>query len=266
METLVLAPVDDMESRKTRTMILLSALSSHMNHSFTFFIGCIVLILLLVFPATGADVLIKATGTDSAPALATSPQPFISARASPSEAPAGTPVTISGMATGGNLTAGVQIWVFAGNYVNVTTTPVSADGSFAKTYSTTGLPPATYYVIVQSPGIDGTLNIVMETSGQYSGQVVNARTGELIFNFTGTGSVQDSAAAQALSDAFNLPGCDDIYTKCTFQMISPSATAPASSPVAPVPETTTKKSPLTLLPLMGGMAGAALLLVLSARR
>lgn len=222
----------------------------------THFLGILIAILLLVAVPASA-VVDTAAGNATSTHQVSSDQPYISATASPAQAAVGEPVTIRGVASGGNLTAGVQIWVFAGNYVNVSTTPVNADGSFAKTYQTTGLPTATYYVIVQSPGKDGFLSIVMETSGQYSGQVVNAKTGALIFNFTGTGSVQDFAAAQALSDAFNQPGSDDVYTKCTFQLVPPGTAAPVSSPVAPVPTTTTKKSPFSLMPIFGGVAVAA---------
>ncbi|MGA2121113.1 MAG: hypothetical protein ABSG49_03615 [Methanoregula sp.] len=233
----------------------------------------LLLIALIVLPASG----VAASSTTAAPvttaASATAGQPFISASASPANATAGKPVTISGVATGGNLSAGVQIWVFAGNYVNVSTVPVSADGSFSKTYQTTGLPTATYYVIVQSPGKDGVLNIDMETTGQYSGQVVNTKTASLVFNFTGTGSVQDSAAAQALSDAFNLPGVDDIYTKCTFQLMAPGTSAesvttlaPESTTVAPTPVATTKKSPLSPFTLLAGSGIAGLAIAWRSRR
>lgn len=187
-------------------------------------------------------------------------KPFVSASVSPAQPNIGDPVTVSGVATGGNLTEGVQIWVFAGNYVNVTTVPVNADGSFSKTYQTTGLPAATYYVIIQSPGNDGMLNIDMQTTGQYSGQVTNVKTGTDIFNFTGTGSVQDAAAATALSAAFNLPGVDDVFTKCTFQLVAPGTTP--SSVVNPVssftaltssPVPTTAKSPLSPLTLIAAI-------------
>jgi hypothetical protein len=173
---------------------------------------------------------------------------------------------VSGVATGGNLTGGVQIWAFAGNYVNVSTVPVNADGTFSKTYQTAGLPPATYYVIVQSPGKDGSLNIIMETTGQYSGQVVNTRTGKNIFNFTGTGSVQDSAAALALSEAFNLPGVDDIYTKCTFHLIAPETAAPVSTMVVPAPVTTTTKSPVSIFAILAGAGIAGIALVRKSRK
>ena len=92
-------------------------------------------------------------------ASGTPAKPFISATVSSTTPLVGEPVTISGVATGGNLASGVQIWIFAGNYVNVTTVPVNADGTFSKTYQTTGLPPATYYVFVQSPGPDGIFDI-----------------------------------------------------------------------------------------------------------
>jgi hypothetical protein len=184
----------------------------------------------------------------------------------PSQATVGEPVTVSGVATGGNLTSGVQIWIFAGNYINVSTAPVNADNTFSKTYQTTGLPPATYYVIVQSPGENGNLNIVMETSGQFSGQVVNTKTGDLVFNFTGTGSVQDSAAATALSNAFNLPGVDDVYTKCTLDLVAPETQAPVSTTAVPAPVATTQKSPLSLVTLIAGAGIAGLALAWRSRR
>jgi archaellum component FlaF (FlaF/FlaG flagellin family) len=231
-----------------------------------FFVGIILAILLLmVVPAVGA-VAAAADNATSAIQVSADP-PFISATVSPNPAPVGEPVIVSGVATGGNLTAGVQIWVFAGNYVNVSTTPVNADGTYAKTYQTTSLPPTTYYVIVQSPGKDGYLNIVTETFGQYSGQVVNAKTGALIFNFTGTGSAQDYAAAQALSDAFNLPGVDDIYTKCTLELVPATSAAPANMATPPTaPVATATKSPVSPLTLIGGVSLAVLAVAFSSRR
>jgi len=222
------------------------------------------ILLLVIVPASAADT--TAAGNATSTLQASTGQPFISAIVTPDPATVGEPVTVSGVATGGNLTAGVQIWVFAGNYVNVSTTPVNADGSFAKMYQTTSLPPATYYVIVQSPGHDGYLNIVMETSGQYSGQVVNAKTGTLIFNFTGTGSAQDFAAAQALSDAFNLPGVDDIYTKCTLNLMPATVATPANIATSTTPVATATKSPVSPLTLIGGISLAALAVAFCSRR
>jgi hypothetical protein len=221
--------------------------------------ACAVLLLIafLIIPVSGAvsaaaepaaSTTAAASATTAAAAVAPA-KPFVSATVSPGDAVIGTPVTISGVSSGANLTAGVQIWIFAGNYVNVSTVPVKADGTFSKTYDTTGLPAATYYIFVQSPGPDGLFGITMNSSGQYSGQVVNTQTGKTIFTFTGTGSVQDAAAAAALSDAINNQGGDDVYTKLTFNLLSPSAATPKAADTAapagtPVPAKT--KSPLPL--------------------
>ena len=215
----------------------------------------LLLVALLVLPVSGvAPANGSVSGTVSARVNAS--QPYISASVAPAVATVGDPVTISGVATGGNLTGGVRIWAFAGNYVNVSVVPVNADGSFSKTYQTTGLPPATYYGIVQSPGADGFLSIDMETTGVRSGEVVNTGTGALIFNFTGTGSIQDSSAAQALSDAFNLPGIDDVYTKVTFRLVAPEAVTSASTTAVPTPVATATKSPLSIFTILAG-AGIA---------
>ncbi len=243
----------------------------------SFSVGIIVctllLIALIVFPVSGIAAPSTTASSAATPAPVAASQPYISASASPATATPGEPVTISGTATGGNLSAGVQIWAFAGNYVNVQTVPVSADGSFSKTYQTAGLPPATYYVIAQSPGKNGALDIDMETTGMYSGQVVNTKTGNPVFNFTGTGSIHDSAAAQALSDAFNLPGVDDIYTKCTFQLAAPgsaaasvTSAATAGTTNAPVPVATATKSPLSPFTLLAGAGIAGFAIAWRSRR
>jgi hypothetical protein len=170
---------------------------------------------------------------------------FVNATVSPKSPAAGEPVTIGGRVTGGVLSGGVQIWIFAGNYLNVTHVPVNANGTFSLTFPTTGLPLAMYYVYIQSPGGNGMFNIVLEDEGIYSGQVVNTGTNALIFNFTGTGSVQDAAASQALSDAINNQGVDDAYTKLTIQLVPPGTT-PISMETSGVsyPAAETTKSPL----------------------
>ncbi|MGA2918054.1 hypothetical protein [Methanoregula sp.] len=226
----------------------------------------------IMLPVSGFEVSASTANPATTTAAAVAQKPFISASASPLQPNIGDPVTISGVATGGNLTAGIQIWVFAGNYVNITTVPVNADGTFSKTYQTTGLPAATYYVIVQNPGNNGVLDIFMQTTGQFSGQVINAKTGADIFNFTGTGSIQDAAAASALSAAFNLPGVDDVFTKCTFQLVVPGAAptsastaAPAVTSLAPSPLPTTAKSPLSPLPLIAGIGIAGFVMAWRSR-
>ncbi len=166
-----------------------------------------------ILPVSGAYGSPEATTASATPV-----KPFVSATVSAASVTAGTPVTVSGVAQGASA---VQIWAFAGNYVNVTSVPVSADGKYSKTYDTTGLPAATYYVVVQNPGSDSTLSVT--TSG-LSGAVVDTKTGSPVFNFTGTGSVQDAAAVTALSAAFNARGADDIYTKASFAITAPEPT------------------------------------------
>jgi len=238
-------------------------------------ITLVVLASLVVFPISG--MVFPLPTTSSSAANSSSPvagatnvtatlsaKQFVGARISSGTPAAGDLVTINGLITGGILPDDVQIWVFAGNYVNVSTVTVNADGTFSKMYSTTGMPLATYYVYIQSPGANGKFNIDLEDAGFYSGQVVNTQTNALIFNFTGTGSVQDAAASQALSDAINNQGVDDVYTKLTFQLVSPGATPVAAYNPAAVPSaTTTSKSSLpleiTALALVIGGIGAALL-------
>jgi hypothetical protein len=239
-----------------------------MSRSCAMIIGVLLCMLAcIILPVSGLVVSTTTAGPATTAAAAAAQSPTVSASASPVQQNIGDPVTIRGVATGGNLTEGVQIWVFAGNYINITTVPVNADGTFSKTLQTAGLPQATYYVIVQSPGNDGLLNIVMQTTGQYSGEVTNARTGADIFNFTGTGSVHDAAAAAALSVAFNLPGVDDVFTKCTFQLVAPGTTpapattaAPAVTPLSPSPIPTTAKSPLSPVTLVAGIGIAGLVM------
>jgi hypothetical protein len=219
--------------------------------------GCAVSILLLLAIVIIGPVSAVTIGSSAATTIISTPaasavaKSFINATVSSVTPVVGDPVTISGMETGGNVTNGVQIWVFAGNYVNVSTVPVKADGSYSKTYSTAGLPPATYYVFVQNPGPDGDLDIDLQEAGVYSGQVVDTMTGALIFNFTGAGSVHDAVAIQSLSDAINREGNDDAYTKLTFQLFAPpqpttAISEPVSTGAAQVPAgvpTTTSPMP-----------------------
>jgi hypothetical protein len=241
-----------------------------MKKSLSFGIAVIALVLmaaLMVLPVSGmvapandaatnavtTNAVTTTAGTTISPAAigAVAAKPSVSATESSTTPIVGDPLTISGVATGGNLASGVQMWIFAGNYVNVTTVPVNADGTFSKTYQTAGLPPAMYYIFVQSPSTDGVFDIDLYDAGVYSGQVVNTKTKATVFNFTGTGSVQDAAASKALSDALNQPGQDDVYTKLTVQLTAPVAT-PQGAVTSAAPATTavpaatpTAKSPLT---------------------
>ena len=197
----------------------------------TFRFSCfalIVLVLLIAVPVSAVTV--GSSPAVAATSLAASPsvKPTINATISSSTPTIGDPITLSGIEKGSNISTGVQLWIFAGKYVNVTTIPVSSDGSFSKTFDSTGYPAAKYYVFFQSPGPDGKFNIDLQNSGIYSGEVINSATGAQIFNFTGVGSVQDDVAAQALSDAINNQGNDDVYTKLTYQLMAQPQSAPVT--------------------------------------
>jgi len=183
-------------------------------------VATLVVAALLVSPVSGEGY----PATTAAPSE-TQEKPYVSAMVSAASITAGQPITVSGTAKG-TVTSGVQIWVFAGNYVNVSTVSVNPDGMFFKTYNTTGLPAATYYVFVQHPGADNNLELM--TKG-YSGQVTNMDTGAVIFNFTGMGSVHDRAAVIALTNALNEVGINDIYTKTQFDITGSETTPPPPS-------------------------------------
>jgi hypothetical protein len=209
-------------------------------------------------PPTTSSSGVNTTIPDDTDVIATmASKHFVSATVSSGSPAIGEPVTIGGRVTGGVLSEGIQIWVFAGNYVNVSHVPVNANGTFSITFPTTGLPLATYYVYIQSPGANGMFNIDLEDKGIYSGQVVNTGTNALIFNFTGTGSVQDAAASRALSDAINDQGVDDAYTKLTFQLVPPGTTPiAAETSGVPYPAAAMTRSPLPL-----AITGLALVIV-----
>jgi hypothetical protein len=218
--------------------------------------ACSLLLLLLVL-------ILPVAGVDSSQPLPsgnqTMPQkPMVSASVSAAAPVVGDPVTVRGVAFGGNLSAGIEIWVFAGNYINVSSVPVAADGSFSRTYQTAGLSPAIYYVFVQSPGNDGQFGIGLQQTGVYSGQVVDTKSGELLINFTGTGSVQDEAAAKALSDSLNRAPIDDVYTKTTFQLVAPSGAASQTAAAT--------RSPLSPVTIAAGIALAGMAAAYSRRQ
>jgi hypothetical protein len=242
---------------KTNILIVITVKKSPMKKCVSDGIVVLVLMAALTFlPVSGIVYPLPTTSStglnttipDNSDVIATmAAKHFVSATVSSGSPAVGEPVTIGGRVTGGVLSEGVQIWVFAGNYVNVSHVPVNANGTFSRTFPTTGLPLATYYVYIQSPGANGMFNIDLEDKGIYAGQVVNTGTNALIFNFTGTGSVQDAAASRALSDAINNQGVDDAYTKLTFQLVPPGTTPIAVETTGiPDPAAATTKSPLPL--------------------
>jgi len=194
--------------------------------SVTFLVGITSLLLLILMVSVPVSAVSGTTDANS---------PSITINVTPASPAVGDIVTISGMAKGGNLTPGVRLWIFAGNYVNITDVPVDSKGNFQKIINTTGYPPAYYYLFVQHPGSDTKFNI--NVSG-YSGEVINENTGAIIFNFTGNGSLQDNAAAVALSNALNQNGVDDLFAKTGVTLKAPGVLSVSSGSGTPVLQAT----------------------------
>jgi hypothetical protein len=198
-------------------------------------------------------------------------EPSLSAMISATEPAAGEPVTVSGYAEGGNLTAGIRVWVFGGNYVNLTTVPVGANGAFSTTIQTNALPKGNYYILAEGAGNDGAFDLDLTRTGEYSFEITNPKTGTKVMTFTGTGSVLDMAALELLSDALNKAGYDDPYAQLSFELAgqsaepatvvtTPAVSAPAVSPAVVAPATTKSPVPAAIPCAALVFAGAALVL------
>jgi hypothetical protein len=197
--------------------------------------------------------------------------PSLSAMVSSTEPAAGEPVTVSGFAEGGNLTAGVRVWIFGGNYINVTTVPVGENGAFSTTYQTKNLPAGNYHILAEGAGNDGAFDLDLTKTGEYSFDVINPKTGTKVMTFTGVGSVLDMETLEMLSAALNQAGYDDPYAQLSFDlagqnggtatvMTTNSVSTPSvSQTVAP---TTPGKSPVSAVIPCAALvfAGAALVL------
>ena len=260
-ERTFLAAMPQEFSGKQINLYRFPAKKNRMTKTETLGFTCFVLIglvLMVAVPVSAVTVGSSPAAALTSPTASPSVKPTINATISSSTPTIGDPITLSGIEKGSNTSTGVQLWIFAGKYVNVTKIPVSADGSFSKTFDSTGYPAAKYYVFFQSPGPDGKFNINLQNSGIYSGEVINSATGAQIFNFTGVGSVQDDAAAQALSNAINNQGNDDVYTKLTYQLM-----AQQSSATVAVTKTSVQPSlsvPTTTSPVQIELPGIALAL------
>jgi hypothetical protein len=200
-----------------------------------------------ITPGSVAEINTNHIATIGPTGITSTVKPTVNAIVSPTTPFIGDPVTISGLETGGNISSGIWIWIFAGSYVNGSLVSVNADGSFSKTYPTADLLPAKYYVIVQNPGEDGRFDMTLKSFGGYS-IVTNAETGAVLFNLTGTESIQDAVAAQNLINATTSTGNDDISTELTFQITAPATTVPTSQTVVITPDTATTPAPGSSLP------------------
>jgi len=146
-------------------------------------------------------------------------KPFVTAQASQSTVAQGDKIHVMGIAEG-DPSQGVQIWTLGKNKAIVETETVNDDGTFDYEISgseTSDLTSGQYFVVVQHPMYNDVLDVYVGT-GTNAGYVVgpypvpNSR----IFKMTGSGSLQGSDAANALTIALDNSAVDDTYTKLQF--------------------------------------------------
>lgn len=174
-------------------------------------------------------------GTDAADDGIILKKPFIAANISSPDVVKGHPFTVTGMAEG--LPPEVQVWIIGNNYAYTTKIPVNTNASFTFTAdaATSGkLPAGQNYLFVQHPMQNNQFDI--DISGDY---VRNAKlnNGTNLFRITGSGSLQGSDAAEALTAAFdNTEAYDDTYTVIPFQVTDAGSqtTQPAPLQYAPI--------------------------------
>ena len=136
----------------------------------------------------------------------------------------GDPVYIHGIATG-HPQNGLQVWLLGNNYVKISTVSTNADNSYEyelKPADTRSLAPGQYFVLIQHPMMNGVFDIYYDAG---TGTVINRQlgTGTSIFQFTGAGSLQTPAGANALMQAINSQNIDDTFATTSFIVSPPTA-------------------------------------------
>jgi hypothetical protein len=136
----------------------------------------------------------------------------------------GDPVILHGIATG-HPNNGLQVWVIGKNYLKISTVDVNSDNSFTfelRSSDTLNLASGQYYVVVQHPMMNGQFDVYYDSS---SGRVINRQLGNgmVIYQMSGSGSLQGPDSAQALVNAISSQNLDDMFTTYTFTIAPPAA-------------------------------------------
>ncbi|MCU0629256.1 MAG: DUF3821 domain-containing protein, partial [Methanoregulaceae archaeon] len=142
-------------------------------------------------------------------------KPFVTAQASQSTVAQGDKLYVRGVAEG-QPSDGVAIWVMGKNYATANTESVNDDGTFEYEIGgdlTSGMTSGQYFVVVQHPMYNDKFDVYV--NGDYVvGPYPTANSN--IFKLYGSGSLQGSDAANALTVALDNPSVDDTYTKLQF--------------------------------------------------
>jgi len=148
---------------------------------------------------------------------------FVTAQASPSTVAQGDSVWIRGVAEG-QPSQGVAVWVMGKNFASRDTEGVNDDGTFEHEFGGAITSPMTsgqYFVVIQHPMYNDEFDAIVQ--GDYVVGAYPVRWSRL-FQLLGTGSLQGSDAANALTVALDNPDIDDTYTKLQFLVEVPEIT------------------------------------------
>jgi PGF-CTERM protein len=140
---------------------------------------------------------------------------FVTAQASQSTVAQGDSVHFRGLAEG-QPSQGVAVWIMGKNYANRQTETVNDDGMFDYEVDgavTSTLTSGQYFVVIQHPMHNDEFDATVQ--GDYVVGAYPTRWSQL-FKLFGTGSLQGSDAANALTVELDNPAIDDTYMKLQF--------------------------------------------------
>jgi PGF-CTERM protein len=142
-------------------------------------------------------------------------KPFVTAQASQSTVAQGDKMWVRGVAEG-QPSPGVAIWVMGKNFASYETESVNDDGTFEHEFDgafTSDLTSGQYFVVVQHPMYNDEFDVIPQ--GDFVVGTYPVQWSQL-FKLYGSGSLQGSDAANALTVALDNAAIDDTYTKLQF--------------------------------------------------
>jgi PGF-CTERM protein len=142
-------------------------------------------------------------------------KPFVTAQASQSTVAQGDKMWVRGVAEG-QPSPGVAIWVMGKNFASYETESVNDDGTFEHEFDgafTSDLTSGQYFVVVQHPMYNDDFDVIPQ--GDFVVGTYPVQWSQL-FKLYGSGSLQGSDAANALTVALDNAAIDDTYTKLQF--------------------------------------------------
>ena len=153
-------------------------------------------------------------------------QPFLSATPSGTIVAKGDDIYIRGTAEGDP--SKLQYYIFGPNKYETGTISVEDDGSYEKKL-TIGSDWASnqYYVVIEHPMYNGEIDVKTKTEGSKTIlyiENVEGGSAQSSFIVEGTGRLQSSNAANALTTMIDNANIDDVYTKLTFTVDEPRIT------------------------------------------